>query len=311
MKWLAQLARWFFSAEVPAQRLAALRILVFGFGTVYLVARAAHLTNYSRLAKRDFAPVGAAAWLNDPLPSWVLLGCLVLTVVLGAAATAGVKFRWTGPAYGLGLLFVTSYRNSWGMIFHTENLLVLHTLILAVSHAADAWCWRGQVPTSPDIVSARKEQGAYAWPLHALSLVTVLSYVVAGVAKLQIAGTAWVSGEELRSQIAFDALRKIELGSAHSPIGAWLVKHESYFTGLAWLTLAFELGAPLALLGGRIALVWCAVVWGFHAGVMVLMFIVFPYPLLGVALASFFHAERWIALARAGARRLLRAQERA
>jgi hypothetical protein len=61
---------------------------------------------------------------------------------------------------------------------------------------------------------------------------------------------------------------------------------------LAWLTLAFELGAPAALLGGRWAKAWCATAWAFHVGVLVLMAIFFPYPLLGLAYAPFFAVER-------------------
>jgi hypothetical protein len=37
--------------------------------------------------------------------------------------------------FALLLLWVTTYRNSWGQVFHTENLMVLH-VVLAVSPAA-------------------------------------------------------------------------------------------------------------------------------------------------------------------------------
>ena len=37
------------------------------------------------------------------------------------------------------LLWTLSYRNSWGLPFHTENLLVLHVIALALAPAADAW----------------------------------------------------------------------------------------------------------------------------------------------------------------------------
>jgi hypothetical protein len=53
-----------------------------------------------------------------------------------------------------------------------------------------------------------------------------------------------------------------------------------------------ELGAPVALLGRRIAAAWAALAWSFHLGVLALMAIAFPYPLLGVAFLPFFRAER-------------------
>jgi hypothetical protein len=48
----------------------------------------------------------------------------------------------------------------------------------------------------------------------------------------------------------------------------------------------------VALVGGRIARVWAASAWCFHVGVVLLMNIWFPYPLLGVAYAPLFSVER-------------------
>ncbi|HSG82424.1 MAG TPA: hypothetical protein VLC48_09245, partial [Gemmatimonadota bacterium] len=98
--------------------------------------------------------------------------------------------------------------------------------------------------------------------------------------------------DSLRNLVAFDNLRKIELGDAHSPLGGMLVGHAWLFPPLAVFTLAVELGAPLALLGGRIARIWALLAWGFHVGVVAVMAIVFSYPLLGVAFAPFFAVEK-------------------
>jgi len=278
---------WFFSAAVPPERLASLRILVFAFGIIYLLARAQHLTDFGGMSESSFAPVGVVSLLHAPLAAaWVGVS-FGATLVLGIAALLGVYYRLTAPFYALGLLWVLSYRNSWSMIFHTENLLVLHTCILSLSPAADVWT-KGRKPSD---LSERQTAGVYSWALHALSLVTILSYVLAGIAKLRLSGFDWLSGEALRTQIAFDALRKIELGSGHATLGVWLVQHPLLFTPFACLTLACELGAPLALLGGWVTRVWCAVIWGFHLAVVVLMLIVFPYALSGIALASFFPCE--------------------
>lgn len=275
----------------PAERLAAVRILVGMFSTLYLIARAPHLTQFSQLAPRNFLPVGPVSWLSAPLPpSWVL-AIFVLALASGIAVTLGFRHRISGPLHGAALLWVLSYRNSWGMVFHTENLLVFQALIVGVSRAADAWSL-----DSRDTVAA--PSGRYHWPLRAMCIVVVLAYVVAGVAKVKASGLGWIGGHELQSHIAFDAVRKLELGSIHSPLGAALVAYEWVFAPLAWLTLAFEFGAPLALLGRRWAMLWCATAWGFHVGVLALMAIVFPHPLLGLAYAPFFRVEkpfrRWI-----------------
>jgi hypothetical protein len=113
---------------------------------------------------------------------------------------------------------------------------------------------------------------------------------------LKLAGSAWLHGDYLRAEIAHDNLRKIELGSNYSPLGAWLVTYSWPFGVLAWLTLVLELGAPIALLGGRVALSWAALAWSFHVGVAALMVIIFPYQLFGFAFLPFFALESWPAL---------------
>jgi hypothetical protein len=274
--------------DTPPARLAALRVLVGLFSTIYLVSRPTGLAFFGQFARSAFAPVGVVQLLVRPLPSaacWALYG---ITLAASAAATAGYRYRVSGPLWALGLLWVTSYRNSWGMLFHTENLLVVDALILALAPASDAWSLdarsRDAKPLDPN--------PKYAWPVAAMNAALVASYLAAAIAKLRLVGWGWASGDELRAHIAFDALRKIELGSMHSSIGAELVRHPWIFAPFAWLSLGFELAAPVALLGGRIALIWSLGAWTFHLGVLLLMAIFFPYPLTGVAFASLFPIER-------------------
>src|SRR5690606_6418610 len=196
-----------------------------------------------------------------PWPPALVVAAFGVALLSGVAACVGAYYPLSGPCFAISLLWVLSYRNSWGMVFHTEHLLVLSALIVGVAPAAEVWSWDARRnDTQPPVASARR----YGWALLAIRWVVVLSYVVAGVAKLRAAGMDWAAGEILRSHIAFDAVRKLELGSVYSPIGAALVAHPWLFTPLAWLTLALELGAPLALLGGRWALVWCCTAWAFH-----------------------------------------------
>lgn len=284
--------RWFF-ADVPAERLAALRVVVFGFALVYLLGGAGLLLRCSSFSASSFRPVGPVTILGEPLPVVVVVTLWVLAVGGCATACLGVRWRISGPLAAALLLWVTSYRNSWSMTFHTENLLVLHAIVLAFTPAADAWSWDAR---RGGLLGARipsfREAGLYGWGIQTVSVVTVLAYVVAGIAKLHVGGWEWATGEALRSQVAYDALRKIELGSIHSPLASPAVSMPWLFPPLAWLTFAFELGAPFALLGGRWSMLWCSIAWGFHVGVLALMAIVFPYPLAGCAFASFLPLER-------------------
>jgi hypothetical protein len=58
------------------------------------------------------------------------------------------------------------------------------------------------------------------------------------------------------------------------------------------LTVTVELGAWVALLGGRWRTAWVVAAWLFHVGVLALMAILFAYQLSGVAFAPFFRLER-------------------
>jgi hypothetical protein len=298
---LAAMARridgWFY-APMPRERLALLRILIGIYTWIYLVSRGAHLNRVTAYATSAFVPVGPVSVLSEPLSAGWVYTLYAATVLAGAAFVAGLWHRVLAPVFALLLLWVTSYRHSWGMIFHTDNLMVLHVLVLALAPAADAYAWRPRpffVRSADGAIPA--VDGRYGWAVRTLGLVTVATYVAAGIAKLENTGVGWVFGDALREQIAFDAVRKIELGSIYSPFAAWMVRTEWLFPLFAVFTLAVEFLAPLALLGTRLAIGWCAAAWLFHVGVLASMAIVFPYPLSGCAFLSLFPIERWRAAA--------------
>ena len=57
------------------------------------------------------------------------------------------------------------------------------------------------------------------------------------------------------------------------------------------LTMAVELGAPLALLDRRLRNAWVGATWLMHLGILATMAIGFPSPLFGVAFAPLFRLE--------------------
>jgi hypothetical protein len=289
---IGALERWW-HAPAPARRLAMLRILVGGYALAYVLFGFGHMVSVIGMTPQQWKPVGPVALLAAPLPAALVVALVGLAVVLGVAFVAGLRFRVSGPAFAAALLWVTSYRNSWSMVFHTENLLVLHVLVLALSPAADALSLdaRGR-PVQSDAPLAR-----YGWAIRLMCAVTVTTYFIAGWSKLHNAGLGWVTNDTLRMYVAFDNLRKVELGAGYSWLGTTLAQHGWLFPPMAAMSLLVELGAPLALLHPRVGRLWCIAAWSFHLGVVVLMAIVFHYPLLGVGYASFFPVEalhaRW------------------
>jgi len=287
-------ARWL--AKAPAERLATVRFLSGAFAVCYFTIRAPVMADFRR-APGVFSPVGIASVLSAPLPSWLPFAIYLAMLAAGAAFTLGARFRFSGPAFALLALWVTSYRNSWGMLFHNDNLLILHLIVLAACDAAatlsvDA---RGRAP----VAAAER----FGWPLRLISLLTALAYVVAAVAKLKVTGLSWADGEVLRNYIAYDALRKLQIGSIASPLAPYLVQVEWPFAALSVMTLVLELVGPVVLWQPRLALIWAVGLWAFHLGVLLSMAIAFPYPLSGVAFASLFPCERLWQLGHLGALR--------
>ncbi len=282
---------WMF-APAPAARLAWFRILVGVFATVYLSVRFQAFAALVDNQRSRFEPVGVLSWLDEPLADGVWFGLLIAAIAMGVAFTVGVRFRLTGPLFALLLLTVTTYRSSWGQLLHFENLLVLHALVVGFARSADA------VSVDSRRTDGTRSDGGYGWPLKLAALVTVLTYVLAGVAKLRYGGLDWVLGDSLRNHVAYSAVRLDLLGGTPSPLAAPLVEHGWLFPPLAFTTVALELAAPAALFGRRLRTVWVAGAWLLHVGIAAAMFVVFPYPLFLVAFAPLFRLERigdWLA----------------
>ncbi len=282
----AALRAWF--APAPARRLGLLRVLAGGFALGYVIVRSPHLAGFADFDGSRFRPVGVVGVLLDaPLVPWLVRALVGTTIVAGVGFVAGWHFRFTGPLFAVLLLWVTSYRNSWGQILHTENLMVLQVLILGFTASSSAYSVDARRSKSNSQVDER-----YGWPIKLMMLVTVLTYFISGWAKVRNGGWDWVTGDVLRNQIALDNLRKVQLGDIYSPIGGWLVRFGWVFPPMAAATMMVELGALFALTRIGLGRIWAAAAWAFHLGILVLMAIGFPYQLLGIGFAPFFPVER-------------------
>ena len=274
--------RW----SAPPERLAAVRVVVFGWAALYLTIRSPAVVDIDASA-RTFDGLGGVWWLDDPLSGSVLTLLLLVTVAASVAAASGLRYGLSAPVAAIGVTVLLSHRLSFGQVLHTENLLVLHTLALACMPAADAWRVDGRTP-------ARLEsERVYGWALQVLTAITTLAYVVAAWAKIRNGGLDWMSGDVLRNHVAHDNLRKELLGDPSSPVAPHLVPHPWVFAPMAWISMVVELAAPLMVVAGaRLRRWWVVSAWLFHAGVLVVMAILFPYQLLLIAFVPMLHGER-------------------
>lgn len=300
-------------AVAPPERLAAFRILVGVFATLYVLTRVRVYLGLGGRPEGAFEGVGVLGPLSGPLPHGLVVAVVLATVATGVASTLGTCFRATAPIFAVGLLVLGTYRSSFGQLLHFENLFVLHAMVLAASPAADAWAVRplSRARRSPDRTQAST---SYGFPLALASMITVLTYVIAGIAKLHNGGVEWVVGDTLRNHVAYSAARLDLIGGAPAPLAAIVVDHAWVLGLLAAATVLIELGAPLALLGRRWRWTWSGLAWSMHVGILATMVIAFPYPLFGVAFAPLFrlehlrhplsHRPRWLrrVIARASSR---------
>ena len=284
--------RWLF-APAPATRLAAFRVLAGGFALVYVIVRLPALWALTRRPEPRFDGVGVLGWLEGPPPSALVAGLLVATLVAGSAFVVGWRFEISGPAFAVLLLMVATFHSSWGQLLHFENLFVLHVLVLGFSPAADAWAV-GRGPASST------GHWRYGWPLRLGALITVITYVIASVAKLRIGGTEWLLGDTLQNHVAYSAARLELLGGTPTPLARHVVDQAWLFPPLAVASVALELSAPLALLGGRIRNIWVVAAIAMHLAIAALLAVFFPYQALGFAFAPLFALE--VAVSRGRAR---------
>lgn len=302
-RFTSQLEGFWFSGA-PAARPAILRLLVGAFAFWYLLPRYSMFVALGRSDPSMFEPVGVASLLPGPIPAGVFQALVIANLIACAAFFLGLWHRYTGPAFAALLLIVLCYRNSWSMIYHNDNVLVLHVLILGLAPAADAisldgW-WRRHRGGRPHLADPRApdpvEGWRYGWPIRLMCTVTVLTYLICGVAKVAgPLGWSWATGEALRGQVAVDGLRKELLGGGATPMAFALYEHIHLFTVMAAGSLALELGAPLALANRRLGWLWAFATFAMHWGIYSVMGISFRYPLSGVIFASFFPLERIVA----------------
>jgi hypothetical protein len=278
----------------PPTRLAMLRILTGVFAVTYLLVR---LPVFLQLGdrRRGFDGVGVAGLLGGPVPSAAIDVTVAVTALAGLGFVLGWRFRVVGPLFALGMLALGSYRGSWGQLLHFENLMVLYLLIVAFSPAADAWSLDARRRSRRDGrhgAGNHPESSRYGWPIALASVVLVTTYVVAGIAKLRYGGLDWVVGDTLRNHVAYAAARADLLGGTGSPLAGWAVRLDRLWPLAAAGSVVVEMGAPVALLGGRWRTGWVIATWVMHLGILAFMLIAFPFPLFLVAFAPLYRVER-------------------
>ena len=276
---LGRIDAWL-GAPAPAARLRTFRVLTGMFALTYVLVRLTRFVDLVDGRPSAFEPVGVLAPLEEPLAGWIVTTIIVTVFVTGLAYTLGFAFRIAGPTFAVALLLITTYRSSWGQLLHFENLMVLHVGIVAFSPAGRGGDRSGE--SSP----------RFGWPLRLAAVVTATTYVLAGIAKLRGGGFEWIFGDTLQNHVAYTAARLDVLGAESSPVAGLLVDQGWLFVVFAAATVAIELAAPIVFVTAALRVTWIVAAWLMHAMIAASMFVVFPYPLFGLAFAPLLPLER-------------------
>ncbi len=278
--------RWF-GEPAPPERLAMFRVLLGTFTLTYLLIRLPVFLALADGRPSGLEPVGLLSWLTGPLPGPLVILLVVGALVSAAAFTLGWGYRFSGPGLAAIMLVLGTYRSSWGQLLHFENLMVLHLIVVGLSPAAHVWAIDARQHWERPVLSSR-----YGWPMRLAAVITVITYVVAGVAKLRYGGVEWMLGDTLQNHVAYSATRLDLLGGDPAPLAGPLVRQGWLFPPLATATVVIELAAPLALLSAQLRRLWVISAWLMHLGILALMYVLFPYPLFGLAFAPMYRLER-------------------
>lgn len=292
-----KLRTWWYS-PAPPQRLGIIRFAVGAFTIWYIFARRLTLARVARTDADLYDPVGLFRVLGTPMDPVAYDWLVWITLISGVLFTVGALYRYAGPVFSIALGLTLMYRNSWSMIYHMNNALLVHAVILGFTRAADGFSIDRYVTRSSPF-GAPTPHADYGWPISLLCAVTASGYLLAGVAKLSgPQGWAWMWGDVLREQIAVDTIRKELLEGYGMPLCYLLWDQVWIFTALGIGTYILELGAPLFLIGGKTRRAWAVSTWMMHVGIYLIMGIKFRYQLSFVIFLPFFHVERLLTLTR-------------
>lgn len=293
---IALVDRWLL-APAPAERLAALRVLICGFVVAYLVVTIGEFDRVANRAAIEFEAVGIIRLIDSPVSSWIVWAAFIGAVVSGVAATLGAWFRLSGPTFAVLVLIWASYHSSWGQMLHFEHLFTIHVLILAFSPAADAWSVDARSLDARSLDARRGNEPPvglatrFGWPIRLMALATAITYVIAGIAKVRIGGIAWIDGSTLQNHIAYSATRLNLLGGFEPPLAEFVVRQAWMLAPMAVVALVIELAAPVALVGRTARTMWVVSALALHLATAATMLVWFPYQGLGFAFLPFFHVE--------------------
>lgn len=246
--------------DATSERLAGIRIVLFGFVAVRLIGHQA-FTRADQPAAL-YRPVSFLHLLDRAPPRGVLLAVAVIGVPCALLAAAGVAARATGIAAWLALVLFGAVASSASKIVHNDVLLILALLPLLLAPTADVWTLGRRLGWPAGAPSAR-----YGYPLAASFASISAVYFLIGMNKMLLSGPAWFASDNLRWVLyaASDGHREpvaLALFVADRPLLA---------QALAFATVVIELTFPAIIVWPNRAWIWALAAVSLHLGIWATM----------------------------------------
>lgn len=298
-------------ALLPERTPVPLAMIRFFFGAWMAWAysgrvRTGFLRTCTQTSLDHFEPVGVVNWFGvEPLSEAMLTGWYDAMLVLSVLFAIGLWHRIIGPLYGVLVLFLLTYRNCWGFVYHTDNILAMQAVLVGLSPASDALSvdsWliahlerrkaAGHRGWGLDLLGTRGDPTVahwkYGWPVQLIVLMITLTYSVAAIAKLGAQGLQWGTGHNLLGHIGLNGLWYEFIAGDAKPITGQIFEWPMWVMNvLAAGSLGLELFAPLVLLDRRLAVLFILAGLGLHWGIYMTMGIPFVYHLHGYVYVPF------------------------
>jgi hypothetical protein len=232
------------------QDLGATRIVYFSGALLYYFGSG--IPKLTPFPKGLLFPVSFFRWFLRTLPSehivdamWIIFGVALVLATIGLASRSAMVVAAVSGIFLVGL------RNNFGKLIHFNSLLAITLFVFALSYSGDA--------LSVDALLRRRkgappiqDSGEYTWPLRVGGGLLTLAMFIAGVAKIEHSGLSLVTGRTLATMlIAMQTQSLCYEGGVDTAAGLalWVAESPVLCATLGAMTVAFELGAPLAMLG--------------------------------------------------------------
>jgi len=247
-----RLALFWFRPSMPTN-LAVNRIFFYGIVLYYygFAYARADFAAWTAFPDAFWDPISYFRWLHLPVLSAGALAVLAMVWKTSLAFSALGLFTRASSAVSLVLgAYLLGLMQCFGKTHHFDFPALVVLGILALSRCGDALSLdrvlrarsasaRGVAP--PEVLPS----GEYTWPIRLVWMLTALVFFGAGVSKLRRSGLPWIFSENMRYVL-------LSHHYSHQPPTMWGL----YVAQTAWapkllglLTILFEVGAPLALLG--------------------------------------------------------------